>query len=1226
MSKRNNTMSVNNKKMLSKEEQEIADTFQMKSGIEHVLLVPDTYIGSIAKTSKDLFIYDDCTNKIIEKNIEYIPGLYKLFDEVLVNARDHIIRMDRLIKSGDQSAKPVKNIHINVDLDGTITVMNDGNGIPIVKHPEHEIWIPELIFANLRSGANFKDKGNASLNENDDIIGGKNGYGVKLAFIWSTNGYIETIDSIRGLSYRQEINNNMYDIMPPIIQKVNKSSKSYTKVSFRPDFVRFGIPEGLSFDVRALFKKRAYDIAAISDNSVKVYYNNELIPIKGFQQYVDYYIGDKSESIRHYEESNERWEYAITLSSNGEFQHVSFVNGINTNKGGTHVNYVLDNIVSKLRTLILQKKKIDVKATTIKEQLMLFLRCDIVRPSFDSQSKEYMNTNSKDFGSKCIISDKFIEKISKIGIIETACAITDAKEKKQIAKNTDGVKKRTITGIKKLHDAEYAGTSKSASTVLILCEGESAKSAILSGLTALTDEECKRFGVYSLKGKLINVRDETVQKIAANSEICDLKEIIGLRMNEVYTLENINQLRYGKIVLLCDSDVDGSHIKGLCINFFNSQWPSLCKIEGFLSFMNTPILKANHRNTTILFYNLGQFNVWKSENDIASWNIKYYKGLGTSSKKEWMEYFQNKKFVDYIYNGALTEDKIDMVFNKKRSDERKNWLSNYNSQLYLDTNNSKVTYDDFIQQELIHFSNYDNMRSIPNIMDGLKPSLRKILYSCFKRNLTEEIKVAQLSGYVSEHSEYHHGEKSLNEAIIGLAQNFVGSNNINLLYPSGSFGTRVLGGKDHASERYIHTKLEKITRLIFPKLDDPILHYLDEDGRPIEPIYYVPILPMILVNGSSGIGTGYSTDIPSFNPKDIISYLRHKLTQSKNSNSNSDSSIYDDNHFIFNPYYEEFKGIIKKINDSQYLVKGNYQKINENTIVVTELPIGVWTQSFKEHIEDLIDNSDASLVGLTTTVKKKSSIKEDNKKSTSKDNNTKREPIIIDFKCKPSDVDIYFTITFNKDILQKLEEQIINDDCNGVHRLLKLYTTISTTNMYMYDSNQCLKKYANIKDIINEFYDTRLMYYNKRKEYRLNQLEHELVLISNKVRFILENIKGTIELKNKTIDEINKCLENKKYAKINDSYEYLTNMKIISLCKEKVDELLKEETSKNAELNHLKNTQNTEIWLNELDLFEKEYELYLINRIDSKKALTKSDDIATSTKKITNPIVKKSKK
>jgi DNA topoisomerase-2 len=191
-----------------------------------------------------------------------------------------------------------------------------------------------------------------------------------------------------------------------------------------------------------------------------------------------------------------------------------------------------------------------------------------------------------------------------------------------------------------------------------------------------------------------------------------------------------------------------------------------------------------------------------------------------------------------------------MVFNKKRADDRKEWLKEYDRDLYLDTNKPSITYEEFIGEELIHFSKYDCDRSIPSLMDGLKTSLRKILFAAFKKNLTSEIKVAQFTGYVSEHACYHHGEASLNGAIVGMAQNFVGSNNINLLIPSGQFGTRLKGGDDSASERYIFTLLNQITRAIFPKHDDAILEYLNDDGTPVEPRFYAPIIPMILVNGS----------------------------------------------------------------------------------------------------------------------------------------------------------------------------------------------------------------------------------------------------------------------------------------------------------------------------------------------------------------------------------------
>merc|ERR1719316_486467 len=167
-------------------------------------------------------------------------------------------------------------------------------------------------------------------------------------------------------------------------------------------------------------------------------------------------------------------------------------------------------------------------------------------------------------------------------------------------------------------------------------------------------------------------------------------------------------------------------------------------------------------------------------------------------------------------------------------------MNKYQEGTCIDHNKDRVSYKDFINLELVQFSRYDLMRSVPNVMDGLKPSQRKVLYSCFKRNLRSDVKVAQLVGYVGEHSAYHHGEMSLAGTIISMAQDFVGSNNVNLLVPSGQFGTRIQGGSDHASARYIYTRLSPLTRLIFSPLDDAILTYLDEDGERIEPEWYAP--------------------------------------------------------------------------------------------------------------------------------------------------------------------------------------------------------------------------------------------------------------------------------------------------------------------------------------------------------------------------------------------------
>lgn len=372
-------------------------------------------------------------------------------------------------------------------------------------------------------------------------------------------------------------------------------------------------------------------------------YNSQPIPIKNFQQYIDLYIGDKDQNPRVYEEADTRWEYAVALSQSHEFSQVSFVNGIHTSKGGKHVEYILYQITKKLVAFIEKKKKITVNANSIKEQLILFLRCDIENPAFDSQTKDYMNTPSSKFGSSCSVSDKFIEKIAKMGVMDAACALTEVKENKA-AKKTDGSKTKNIRGIPKLIDANWAGTEKSKLCSIIFCEGDSAKAGIVSGLSS---EDRNMFGVYPMKGKILNVRGEATKKISENKEISEIKKILGLETGKVYKdMDDVSKsLRYGKVIFMTDQDLDGHHIKGLGINLFQSEWSSLTEIPGFIGFMNTPILKARKGGKELVFYNEGEYESWKelNESTVSSWNIKYYKGLGTSTGKEFREYFEKKR-------------------------------------------------------------------------------------------------------------------------------------------------------------------------------------------------------------------------------------------------------------------------------------------------------------------------------------------------------------------------------------------------------------------------------------------------------------------------------------------------------------------------------------------------------------------------------------------------------
>ena len=1632
--------------------------YQKMTDLEHVLKKPDTYIGSIQPCETVDFIAvssnPTTTTKLdavsmVRKPFTYIPGLYKLFDEGIVNMRDHVVRQAQAVADSKPDALPVSCLEITCSAsDGTICMTNDGNGIDVAQHPEHKLWIPEMIFGHLRTSTNYDE------NKKEKIVGGKNGFGFKLVLIWSTWGSIETVDHVRGLKYYQEFHSNLTTISPPKITKCTKT-KPYTKVSFRPDYARFGVPGNVpTADMMALFMKRAFDIAAVTDRSIRVKYNDETVPVKHFQQYVDLYIGSKGESKRAYESPDSRWEYVVCLTHTDEFAHVSFVNGIYTPKGGKHVEYILGQIVRKLAALIKKKKKVDVKPATIKEQLMLFLRCDIENPSFSSQTKDELGTNVSSFGSSCTVSDDFVEKIAKMGVMDAACALTEVKDTKA-AKKTDGVKSRTVRGIPKLMDANFAGTDKSAQCTIIFCEGDSAKAGIVSGLSK---DDRNFIGVYPMKGKMFNVRGEAVKRIAENHEIAEIKQIMGLETGREYTPELVaSKLRYGKILFMTDQDLDGSHIKGLGINLFQSEWASLAHIPGFIGFMNTPILKATRHGgnggekgpqgqTTKLFYNDGEYEEWKrtlapapEEQDailLKSWTIKYYKGLGTSTSKEFKEYFEQKKVVSFVHGGAGCDNAIDMAFNKKRADDRKTWLTAYSRETFLDTRQPEVLYSDFIDREMIHFSVYDNERSIPNLMDGQKLGQRKILYAAFKKGLTrQEIKVAQFSGYVSEHSGYHHGEASLNATIVGMAQNYVGSNNINLFEPNGQFGcidpetpvllwsgeieraknikvgdkligddgecrivskltdgvdemyevsngnmdnyvvnshhiltvsysghktvfwkkssnswlmnyfddatktvkyvssrttdsangahfnksrltkqesyekilefsktisdvntfdinvqqylalpasvkshvkgvlntsvihwkeqelpidpyilglwlgdgmskcnafasmdseiikswamwtdtlgcevchvknipphenhsfyirrrgsstgkasaigdsehsrsncigcmtskyvciacdgwtfekrsdcvkgsgknadghnvvnlnpvvelfkkhnlydnkhvpieyvvnseenrlnllagmidtdgclrkqndcyrytisqcekrkhllesfriiagslgfrakilkstddgmfelsitgdnihkipvklprkqigyqarlrnncgvhkieiksigrgafcgwnidknerfllgdftithnTRLQGGKDSASERYIFTMLNPLTRLLFRPEDDGIMKYLNDDGELVEPVFYAPIIPMILVNGTKGIGTGFSTDIMCYNPIQIIAYMKALLASEKSANAAVDAV----GGLAIEPYYHGFKGTISAATattldsaspgPTKYVIKGVYSVIDDHRVRVSELPVGYWTEDFKTHLESLMETPPQTQSGAAAAA-------------------AAAMPFVKEYCDMSTDSVVDFTITLTRPIHESDRCSAGPTECNALEKMLKLHTTQTTSNMNLFDEREQLHKYDTVYEIARAFFRVRCGIYEQRKETMLAKLRNDLSVLSNRARYIQEQLDDTLDLRRQKRDALLAVLKTKTYAEHDGGYDYLLKMPMDGVTDEKVGALLHERDTKRRDYDDLVQTSAAELWVRDLDALERAY-LALLER------------------------------
>jgi DNA topoisomerase-2 len=893
--------------------------------------------------------------------------------------------------------------------------------------------------------------------------------------IYSEMFEVETVDHRRGKKFKQVWKNNMSE--PEKKAKVTEcKGKAYTKITFLPEYSRFGMPDGLKGDIINLIRKRAYDIAGCSPRDVGVYFNGVKLEIKDFPQYVEKYIGKQKDVKRVYEKPNEFWEIVACASPDGNHRQVSLVNGICTINGGKHVEYITNKICKDLVAKVNGKTKTGgIKSNHVKNNLWVFINSLIVNPSFSSQTKEALTTPVANFGSKCELSDDFINKLAKTEIVDRAKLMKSFHDKSGLSK-TDGKKTKSIRGIPKLDDANWAGTTKSNECTLILTEGDSAKALVISGLSVVGRD---KYGVFPLRGKLLNVREASDNQITGNSEIQNIKKILGLQQGT----KTINDLRYGKVLILTDQDKDGLHIKGLLMNMFACYWEPLLE-EGFLITMYTPIVKVRKGNNVVkVFYNQNDYEHWKDSNSLKGLTIKYYKGLGTSSKDEAKEYFKSLNIVDYNWcedsKGAL-----DLAFNKKKANKRKRWLSFYDQNNVINPLDKKVTYKNFVDKELIHFSNYDNERSIPSFCDGNKTSQRKVLFVFFLKNLIKEVKVAQAASYVSAESAYHHGEVSLEGTIVGLAQNYVGSNNINLLFPSGTFGGRLQGGKDCAQSRYIFTNLEKITKLIYRKEDEPLLNFLVEEGDSIEPSWYLPVLPMILVNGGHGIGTGFSTHVPCFNPKDIITNLKLMLDDKKIKN--------------MAPWFRKFKGnvIQKKFNGvKKWYTEGKYNFKSSTILEITELPIGVWTDDYHKHLEDLlIEKSD-------------------------KDTKNKKKQCLIDYKkCNDhDDENVHLLLTFKKEVLSDLKE-----DPKKLKKILKLEESksCSLSNLHLYDPLGEIVKFNSPEAILRSYYRIRLPFYKKRKDFTIKFLEREIRYLLAKIRFVKGIIEETVHISKRQNNEI----------------------------------------------------------------------------------------------------------
>jgi DNA topoisomerase-2 len=1130
----------------------MATAYKKHTHREHILELPDTYVGSTDTHAETRWVFDEAAGKMVHRGVEFNPGFYKLFDEIAVNARDALVR------SAEPGKTPIKHIAVTIELTENavkISIENDGDGIPVEMHPTEKVWAPELIFGHLLTSGNYNK-------EEEKIVGGKNGYGAKLTNIFSRRFTVETRSN--GQKYSQTWTNNMSVAEKAVVKK--DAAKGFVRVTYEPDLARF---PGLNLDNMLLvLRTRVVELAAMAGKEVKVSYNGKVVPTNTFEKFVKLFVRDDTPVA--YERCGQRWEVAAVMAKHlfeedgvPDEKHVSFVNGINTRKGGKHVDKVVGAIIGDFCEHA-TKKKVAVKPGQLKDSVIFFVNATIVNPAFDSQTKETLTTPAAKFGS-VFKSEKMVAQLVKLGLLDEAMAILDAKANKDV-KKTDGSKKRVLRGMPKLVDALWAGTAKSTECTLILTEGDSAATSAITGLSVVGRE---KWGVFPLKGKMLNVRDVSADKFAKNEELTAIKKILGLEQSKVY--KDLKSLRYGRVMVMADQDLDGSHIKGLLMNLFHAEWPALMQ-AGFICSLATPLLKATRRSEVKSFYSAAEFEAWKTGlgGSTAGWHLKYYKGLGTSTDEEAKEWFEHLHEIKYTWDGE-TDESMSMAFSKKRADDRKRWLADYDPQRMLVVGaGGRVDYSRFIHDELIHFSNADNIRSLASIMDGMKPSQRKIVFGCLKRGLKAEVRVAQLAGYVSEHAAYHHGEASLTAAITSMAQQFVGANNINLLAPVGQFGSRLQGGKDAASARYIHTHLEGIVDTIIRKEDSTILKHIDDDGLLVEPETYFPVVPLLVINGCIGIGTGFSTDIPPHNPEEVVGLLRDRLEGRRPTLEN----------LAMRPWWLGFKGPVQLVSDGVWQTKGLYTfDDTKKVITITELPVGTWTSDYKAFLDEMC------VAGATAGAKVGGS--DGGKADASKTEDGK--PVLKNFEDLYNHIDVKFNLELDGEYYDDIRANPVEFE-----KRFKLTSTWRTTNMVAFDTESKIVKYGCVGDILEAYYGPRLDAYERRRAAEIERLRHDAVEADAKARFLQAVLDGTIDLRRASDEDIVAAmiahelpaLSGDKVAMNVDGYDYLLRLRMDRVKAAAVEEHQRAVVVAKAALAALEGTTAAAMWLSDLADFE----------------------------------------
>lgn len=1038
--------------------------------IEHALHAADFYIGQAVHTESpevSRFVYNPQTQLMeYQTAVRYPHGLLKIFDEALVNAADNRHKGTSTIKVG------VSLLH------NSVWIYNDGPNFAIVPtdhasrwNPQEKAYQPEVAFFHCKTSSAYGKK--------QRITGGKFGLGAKLIAIFSSWCSIEMCDG--HTYYFQKAENHMNDVKPPVVKPCKPDEKPYLALCFSPDLSLFyppgQAPPKIPELMVNLFLTRALDIAGTVPKDVKVLWSLnrnqflapkackfERLPVKGFKDYVKLFLPlELKEQLDHPESaglkiayhSQPRWEICM-ISNPWPFPvNVSFVNNINTYMGGEHIKYIQSQVHQFCKT-----KVEGIDARRVQQAVMVFVNATIEDPAFTSQCKELLQTLPKQFGSECQLPEKFFNTLLRNGVMDNLKSEMEVKDMAMARRTIGAGKTRSVHDIVELRDARFAGTRQASKCTVYFVEGASAMALAEVGISVLGSDYV---GAFPVKGKVIN-SDTSIKRLQKNKEFINICRVLGVEPGKPVQR---SQLRYGRMVVLTDADPDGSHIRGLIMYMFSKFWPELLKEGGFLDFMVTPIVVAKAKNTTQTpvhyFYTLPSFQTWLQTATSSRWDIKYYKGLGTSTTKEGRYYFKHLREHIRNFSAATDEDfqALFMAFNQKNKDasqKRKEWLTTYDHHKFIPYDHLKqVPIHRFINEDLIHFSWLSVCRAIPAYEDGLTPAARKCLWTMLQRKVIHDEKVSILQSYVDKDTHYHHGADSLGKTIIRLAQTFVGSQNINLFFPSGQFGTRVDGGKKTvAATRYIFSRLMPLTRKLFHPDDDQILEQMEDEGFTIEPRFMTPVIPLLLVNGANQVGTAYACKIPCYRPEDVIAAVERKL----------DGQPWQP----LTPWYHQFTGTITGDPKGHFTSKGVVQKVSDRVWNITELPLRLWRLDYKAKLSAMVEAGD-----------------------------------IEGFHEKHRNSEVCFEVTLKK----------APADNFNPYAFFKLQNKF-TANMNVFVTEEKkdaqIHSFATVEDLFNRWFAFRLPWYERRRQCLIQALERQIPFLKCKVEFLRILIEGRLKL------------------------------------------------------------------------------------------------------------------